>query len=75
MLRPPIEAGQIQLMNHTYDHKDLTVMTPALIGADLERDEDWIAKTFHASTGSTSGRPSAGTPRRCRMWRPPSDTR
>jgi peptidoglycan/xylan/chitin deacetylase (PgdA/CDA1 family) len=50
VLRPLIEAGQIQLMNHTYDHKDLTVMTPAQIGADLDRNEDWIAKTFHTST-------------------------
>ncbi len=50
VLRPLIESGQIQLMNHTYDHKDLTVMTPAQVGADLERNEAWINKTFATST-------------------------
>lgn len=50
VLRPLIEAGQIQLMNHTYDHKDLTVMTSAQVGEDLERNEAWIAKTFRTST-------------------------
>lgn len=50
VLRPLIEAGQIQLMNHTYDHKDLTTLAPAQIGEDLERNEAWIDKTFHTST-------------------------
>lgn len=50
VLRPLIEAGQIQLMNHTYDHKDLTVMTSAQVGGDLERNEEWINKTFRTST-------------------------
>jgi peptidoglycan/xylan/chitin deacetylase (PgdA/CDA1 family) len=50
VLRPLIESGQIQLMNHTYDHRDLTALTPALIRGDLERNEAWISKTFHTTT-------------------------
>lgn len=50
VLRPLIESGQIQLMNHTFDHKDLTALAPAQIGEDLERNEEWIAKTFHTGT-------------------------
>lgn len=50
VLRPLIESGQIQIMNHTYDHKDLTVLTPAAVGADLERNEAWITTTFGTGT-------------------------
>lgn len=50
VLRPLIESGQIQLMNHTFDHKDLTALAPAQVGADLERNEEWIARTFRTST-------------------------
>jgi peptidoglycan/xylan/chitin deacetylase (PgdA/CDA1 family) len=50
VLRPLIEAGQIQLMNHTFDHKDLTVLAAAGVRAQLDRNEEWIGKTFGTST-------------------------
>jgi peptidoglycan/xylan/chitin deacetylase (PgdA/CDA1 family) len=50
VLRPLIEAGQIQLMNHTYDHRDLTTMPAAAVRADLDRNEAWIEKTFGTTT-------------------------
>ncbi len=50
VLRPLIAAGQVQLMNHTFDHRDLTVLSGAQIRAELERNEDWIAQTFGTTT-------------------------
>ncbi len=56
-LAPLIAAGQVQIGNHTFSHADLRKLKPAKITAELERNEDWIQKTF----GITS-RP---------WWRPP----
>lgn len=50
LLRPMIEAGQVQLMNHTYSHPDLTDLSTARIRDELERNEDWIMRAF----GTTS---------------------
>lgn len=50
VLRPLIEAGQVQLMNHTFNHPDLTKLGPSAIRAELERNEKWIAATFRTST-------------------------
>ena len=49
-LRPLVEAGQVQIGNHTFTHKDMTRRTDAQIAADLEKNEDWIERTF----GTTS---------------------
>lgn len=49
-LRPLIEAGQVQIGNHTYTHLDLLTRTDGQISADIERNEGWIQRTF----GTTS---------------------
>jgi peptidoglycan/xylan/chitin deacetylase (PgdA/CDA1 family) len=46
-LRPLIEAGQVQIGNHTFTHKSLVDhRTDADIRADVEKNEEWIEKTF-----------------------------
>ncbi|MHC1560018.1 polysaccharide deacetylase family protein [Actinomycetospora sp. C-140] len=57
VLRPLVEAGQVQIMNHTFSHPWLTRLPPARVRAELERNEEWIAATF-----GTTSRP---------YWRPP----
>ncbi|HSP65955.1 MAG TPA: polysaccharide deacetylase family protein [Candidatus Deferrimicrobium sp.] len=45
-LRPLIERGQVQIGNHTWAHSDLRGMSDTAIRADLERNDEWIQKTF-----------------------------
>jgi peptidoglycan/xylan/chitin deacetylase (PgdA/CDA1 family) len=45
-LRPLIEAGQVQIGNHTYTHLNLTALSNARVRAELERNEQWIEATF-----------------------------
>jgi peptidoglycan/xylan/chitin deacetylase (PgdA/CDA1 family) len=45
-LRPLVEAGQIQIGNHTYSHEDMLGRGNAAIRADIERNEEWIERTF-----------------------------
>jgi peptidoglycan-N-acetylglucosamine deacetylase len=45
-LKPLIECGQVQIGNHTYSHEDLTQMSNGHIRADIERNDEWIEKTF-----------------------------
>jgi peptidoglycan/xylan/chitin deacetylase (PgdA/CDA1 family) len=49
-LRPLIEAGQVQIMNHTFSHTDLRKLTDAEINAELERNDEWVTKHFGTST-------------------------
>lgn len=56
-LRPLLEAGQVQIQNHTFHHLRLTRLTDAKIRVELERNEDWVQRTFGTTT-----RP---------WWRPP----
>jgi len=56
-LRPLIEAGQVQIGNHTFNHWWLTELTNAQIIAQLERNEEWIERTY-----GITARP---------WWRPP----
>ncbi|HEY2763466.1 MAG TPA: polysaccharide deacetylase family protein [Pseudonocardiaceae bacterium] len=50
VLTPLIEAGQVQIMNHTFNHFNLTRLAPARVRAELERNERWIAQTFATTT-------------------------
>jgi peptidoglycan-N-acetylglucosamine deacetylase len=50
VLRPLIEAGQVQIGNHTYSHHDLRPMSASGIEAELERNETWIQHTFGVTT-------------------------
>jgi peptidoglycan/xylan/chitin deacetylase (PgdA/CDA1 family) len=45
-LKPLIEAGQVQIANHTYTHQSLLEVSNRAIRSDLERNEEWIQKTF-----------------------------
>jgi peptidoglycan/xylan/chitin deacetylase (PgdA/CDA1 family) len=49
-LKPLVERGQIQIINHTFTHHDLRRMTDAQIRDELERNEDWVRQTFGTST-------------------------
>ncbi|NKQ52663.1 polysaccharide deacetylase family protein [Amycolatopsis sp. K13G38] len=49
-VKPLIEAGQIQIINHTFSHHDLRPMTDAQIRAELNRNDDWVNATFGTRT-------------------------
>jgi peptidoglycan-N-acetylglucosamine deacetylase len=57
ILKPLIEAGQVQIGNHTFNHWWLTDLTDAQITAQLEQNEEWIEQTY-----GVTARP---------WWRPP----
>jgi peptidoglycan/xylan/chitin deacetylase (PgdA/CDA1 family) len=50
MLRPLIEAGQVQIMNHTFSHANLSKLADAQIKAELERNDEWVSKHFGITT-------------------------
>jgi peptidoglycan-N-acetylglucosamine deacetylase len=56
-LKPLIEAGQVQIGNHTFNHWWLTDLTDNQITAQLEQNEEWIEQTY-----GITARP---------WWRPP----
>jgi len=56
-LRPLIEAGQVQIGNHTFNHLWLTKLSDTQITAQLEQNEEWIQQTY-----GITARP---------WWRPP----
>jgi peptidoglycan-N-acetylglucosamine deacetylase len=56
-LMPLIEAGQVQIGNHTFNHLWLTDLADSQILAQLEQNEDWIERIY-----GVTARP---------WWRPP----
>jgi peptidoglycan/xylan/chitin deacetylase (PgdA/CDA1 family) len=50
VLRPLIDAGQVQIINHTFNHPNLTKVPTAKVREELERNEAWIVKTFATTT-------------------------
>ncbi len=58
-IRALVENGQLTLGNHTFSHGTSTQIGPAAFGADLQRNEDWIEKTFKI-TGRPWFRPPYG---------------
>ncbi len=58
-IRALVQRGQLTLGNHTFSHGVSTVIGPAALGADLQRNEDWIERTFHL-TGRPWFRPPYG---------------
>jgi peptidoglycan-N-acetylglucosamine deacetylase len=56
-LRPLIEAGQVQIGNHTFNHWWLTDLSDSGVTAQLEQNEEWIQQTY-----GITARP---------WWRPP----
>lgn len=55
--KPLIEAGQVQIGNHTFNHPDLTHLSDSQVTAQLEQNEEWIQQTY-----GITARP---------WWRPP----
>jgi len=49
-LNPLIEAGQVQIANHTFHHRSLVGLPEADARAELERNEEWIQSTFGTSS-------------------------
>jgi peptidoglycan/xylan/chitin deacetylase (PgdA/CDA1 family) len=49
-LKPLVERGQVQIINHTFNHPDLRKLTDAQIRTELERNDDWVTKTFGTSS-------------------------
>jgi peptidoglycan/xylan/chitin deacetylase (PgdA/CDA1 family) len=45
-LKGLIEAGQVQIANHTWTHPNLLSLRDATIKSEIERNEDWIQRTF-----------------------------
>src|SRR5262249_2629398 len=50
VIRPLLERRQVQIINHTFSHKDLRRMTDAQITTELERNDEWVIKTFGITT-------------------------
>lgn len=50
VLRPLIERGQVQIINHTFDHRDLRKLPDAQIAAELERNDEWVVRVFGITT-------------------------
>lgn len=50
VLRPLVEAGRVQLMNHTYSHPDLTDLSAPRVREELERNEEWVTRAFGTTT-------------------------
>jgi peptidoglycan/xylan/chitin deacetylase (PgdA/CDA1 family) len=50
VLRPLVARGQVQIMNHTFTHRDLRPMTEAGIRDELERNDAWVVRTFGTTT-------------------------
>ncbi|GLY64600.1 polysaccharide deacetylase [Amycolatopsis taiwanensis] len=49
-LKPLVERGQIQIINHTFNHPDLRKMSDTDIRVELERNEEWVNRMFGTST-------------------------
>lgn len=49
-LRPLIEKGQVQIANHTFHHLPLTQLSDAQVRAEIDRNEEWIERTFRVTS-------------------------
>ena len=49
-LRPLVESGQVQIGNHTFNHKDLRRLSRHGIEKELQDNEDWVVATFGTTT-------------------------
>jgi len=50
-LRPLVESGQIQLGNHTWNHPDLTTLTPAKVADQLLRTRKFLSDNYGVDGG------------------------
>lgn len=49
-LEPLLANGQVQIINHTFSHHDLTRMSDARITHELEKNDDWVQQHFGITT-------------------------
>ena len=49
-LRPLIAQGQVQIINHTFTHRDLRALTSVEVRDELQRNDDWVIHTFGITT-------------------------
>jgi peptidoglycan/xylan/chitin deacetylase (PgdA/CDA1 family) len=77
VLRPLIEAGQVQIGNHTFSHKDAKRLSDHRLRQELEKNEEWVQRAFGtttrpwwrplwAGTGPCCGTAASGTRRSSR---------
>jgi peptidoglycan/xylan/chitin deacetylase (PgdA/CDA1 family) len=50
VIKPLLERQQVQIMNHTFSHHDLTKMTDAQITTELEHNDEWVQQNFGITT-------------------------
>jgi peptidoglycan/xylan/chitin deacetylase (PgdA/CDA1 family) len=50
VLMPLIEAGQVQIGNHTFSHKDVKRLSEHGMEEELEKNEQWVQDTFATTT-------------------------
>ena len=50
VIKPLLERKQVQIMNHTFSHHDLTKMTDAQITTELEHNDEWVQQNFGITT-------------------------
>ncbi|GAA1847679.1 polysaccharide deacetylase family protein [Pseudonocardia ailaonensis] len=50
VLRPLVAAGQVQIINHTFTHRDLRKIGDKDRRDELERNDEWVVRTFGATT-------------------------
>jgi peptidoglycan/xylan/chitin deacetylase (PgdA/CDA1 family) len=50
ILTPLIANGQVQIINHTFSHHDLTKMSDSRIAHELEQNDDWVRTHFGVTT-------------------------
>lgn len=46
LLRPLVEAGQIQLGNHTWSHPDLTTVSKSRVADEINRNSSFLMKNY-----------------------------
>jgi len=59
-LKDLARAGQVQIANHTWSHRNLVGMSSGSIRSEIERNEDWIQQSF-GTTARPWFRPPFGT--------------
>jgi peptidoglycan/xylan/chitin deacetylase (PgdA/CDA1 family) len=50
VLRPLLEQGQVQIVNHTFHHLDLKKLSAGQIEAEIASNETWVNETFGTSS-------------------------
>ncbi len=49
-VRSLIEAGRVTMVNHTWSHFSIRTLSDSALRTEVERNDDWIERTFGVST-------------------------